>query len=95
MIPLGYFLIAWLILLGFFGILMILTLMQMMRHGLPSVSTYLSTFLFVAVVAAVVLGSGIYFSNVDWNTQVNIVPSGMEFLFGGESAEIPLTETPL
>lgn len=86
MAPLGYFLIAWLILLAIYAIFVLLTLIQMLRHGLPSPFTYVSTFIFIAVIAAVVLGSGMYFLNVDWNQTVNVLPQGMDLFFGGESS---------
>jgi cellulose synthase/poly-beta-1,6-N-acetylglucosamine synthase-like glycosyltransferase len=87
MAPLGYFLIAWLILLAIYAIFVLLTLIQMLRHGLPSPFTYVSTFIFIAVIAAVVLGSGMYFLGVDWNQTVNFLPSGIDFFFtGGESS---------
>ena len=94
MIPLGYFLIAWLILLAIHAFLTLFTIMQMLRHGLPSALTYASTFLFVAVIAAVVLGSGIYFMDVDWNNGVNLVPGSLFGAFGGSESggivDIPL-----
>ncbi|MBD3251702.1 hypothetical protein GF380_04600 [Candidatus Uhrbacteria bacterium] len=83
MVPLGYFLIAWLILLGIFAFFVLFTLIQMLRHGLPGMFTYLSTFLFVAVIVLVVLGSGLYFLQVDWNDSVSIIPESLRYLFGG------------
>jgi hypothetical protein len=94
MIPLGYFLIAWLVLLAVNAILVLLTLMQMLRHGLPSAFTYLSTLIFVAVIAAVVMGSGLYFMNVNWDVSVNVVPGSLGALFGG-SPDSTLIDIPL
>ena len=84
MIPLGYFLIAWLVLLAINAILTLLTLMQLLRHGLPSSFTYVSTLVFMTVIAVVILGSGFYFMNVDWNVSVNVIPLSLFGLFGGE-----------
>lgn len=78
MIPLAYFLIAWLVLLGIFSILLLLTLMQTLRHGLPTPSTYISTFLFLAVIALVVLGVGGHLTGVDWEQSVALFPQGAE-----------------
>lgn len=83
MIPLGYFLIAWLLLLVIYAVLVLLTIIQMLRHGLPSPFTYVSTFLFVAVIAAVVLGSGMYFLDVDWDKRVDVLPQSIGFFFTG------------
>ncbi len=94
MIPLGYFLIAWLVLLAINAILVLLTLMQMLRHGLPSAFTYISTLVFVAVIAAVVLGSGLYFMNVNWDVSVSVFPGSMNAFFGG-SAESTIVDIPL
>ena len=82
MIPLSYFLIAWVILLVIFGVLMLLTLVQMLRHGLASPSTYISTFMFLVVTAGVLLWTLMYFTSVDWNTSINVLPEGIETLFG-------------
>lgn len=77
MIPLSYFLIAWVILLAIFGMMTLLTLLQMLKHGLPSPMTYASTFLFLIVTAGVVVGSAMYFAGVDWSSSVELVPSGV------------------
>lgn len=86
MVPLGYFLIAWLVLLAIYAILVLITLVQMLRHGLPTPFTYISTFIFVAVAVLVVIGSGMYFLSVDWNQIVDVVPKGMLFFVGGEES---------
>jgi hypothetical protein len=91
MIPLSWFLVAWLILLAIYALLVLFTLIQMLRHGLPSPLTYASTFLFVAVIAAVVLGSGMYFLNVNWNESVSLLPSSINALIPGDvSSEGPV-----
>jgi hypothetical protein len=95
MIPLGYFLIAWLILLAVYAALVLFTLIQMLRHGLPTPFTYVSTFVFMAVIAAVVLGSGTYFLDVDWNQTVDVVPDGIVSLLGGESGASGAADIPL
>lgn len=77
MVPLSYFLIAWAILLAIFGVVMFVTLVQMLRHGLPSLSTYVSTLVFLLVTAGVVVGTSLYLTRVDWSTKVQIVPSAL------------------
>lgn len=83
MIPLSYFLIAWVILLAIFGVMMLLTLVQMLRHGLPSPWTYITTFIFLIVTAGVVIGSGLYFTGVDWTTTINVIPAEVLPIFPG------------
>ena len=75
MIPLSYFLIAWVILLAVFGIMTLLTLVQMLKHGLPSPMTYASTFLFLIVTIGVIVGSAVYFTGVDWTMTISLIPS--------------------
>jgi hypothetical protein len=76
MIPLSYFLIAWATLLAIFGVMMFVTLIQMLRHGLPSLTTYVSTFVFLLVTAGVVIGTSLYLTRVDWSTQIQLLPAG-------------------
>lgn len=91
MLPLGYFLIAWLALLGLYAVLLLLTLLQVIRHGLSTPSAYISTFVFIIVVVAVVVGTGLYLTGVDWTKSVNVLPEGLNFFFlGGNSAASPL-----
>lgn len=84
MIPLGYFLIAWIVLLGLYAVLVLLTLLQMIRHGLHTPAAYISTFLFIIVILAVVIGSGLYFSGVDWTGGIDLLPDGLNLFFFGE-----------
>jgi len=83
-IPLGYFLIAWAVLLAVYGILVFLTLVQTLRHGLASPFTYASSFIFIAVIVIVVGGCGILFTNTDWKAEVNVVPSNISSTFFGD-----------
>lgn len=96
MVPLGYFLIAWLVLLAIYAVLVLITLIQMLRHGIPSAFTYISTFVFIAVIVLVVVGCGLSFLNVNWNCSVNVIPEGMGFFFSGNDVpnDVPL-DTPL
>jgi len=89
MVPLGYFLLAWLVLLAIYAFLVLLTLVQMLRHGLPSVSAYASIFIFLIVTVGVVLGTGFYLISVDWTESANVIPKGLEFIFGGGRGATP------
>ncbi len=84
-IPLGYFLIAWAVLLGLYGILVFVTLVQTLKHGINAPLTYGSTFIFLTVIVAVIGGCGIYFMQVDWTTEVNILPASVSSFFGNST----------
>lgn len=81
MIPLSYFLIAWTVLLAVFGFMTLLTLIQMLRHGLPSLTTYLTTFIFLLVTAGVIIGTALYLSQADLTVNITVVPSWLLSLF--------------
>ncbi len=81
MIPLSYFLVAWIIFLGIFGVMTTLTLVQMLRYGLSSFWTYASTFIFLVVVVGTLVGLTVYVGGVDWSAPVNIVPNIGDPLF--------------
>ncbi len=85
MVSLTLFLIAWIVLLAIYAILVLITLIQMLRHGLPSASAYVTTFVFLLVMAGVVIGTSVYFTGVDWSVTVNVVPEGLLPFFFGES----------
>lgn len=74
MIPLGYFLIAWIVLLGVHAIFTIFTVMQILKHGTPNFATYFSTFMFIIVTTLTVLASGTYFLTIDWNQRIQPLP---------------------
>ena len=81
MIPLSYFLVAWVILLAIFGVMLMLTLVQMLRHGLSTFGTYASTFIFLVSTVGVLIGVTIYLGGVDWKTEVNVIPEIQSPLF--------------
>jgi hypothetical protein len=65
-IPLSLFFLAWLALLAVFALLALVSVVQMLRFGIAGPGTYLSTALFLLVVAGVVGGTFLYLSGVDW-----------------------------
>ena len=81
MIPLTYFLIAWVVLLGIFGLAMFVTLLEMLKHGLPAMTTYVATFIFLIVTASVVVGTSLYLTQTDWSIGINIVPPELMQIF--------------
>jgi hypothetical protein len=82
MVPLPFFLIAWVALLAIYGVLVFITLIQMLRHGLPSVGAYVTTFLFLLVTAGVVVWSVLYFTGVNWAVQIDLTPRMILPFFG-------------
>jgi hypothetical protein len=90
MFPLGYLLIAWLVLLLINGIAVLITVVQGLKYA-PSTAMPAFCFLFVAVVAIVVLGMGRYLLTVNWSTPVSILPSFLSSMFHtGAPNDLPL-----
>lgn len=76
-LPLSLFFIAWLLLLAVFALLALVSVVQMLRFGIAGPGTYLSTALFLLVVAAAVGGTLLCLSGVDWTlglTLGNVTP---------------------
>lgn len=73
MIPMSFLLLAWLILLGIFVIFAILTIGVHLRFGISNTFTAISAGVFLAVSILVILGTGIYFLQVDWSRDLGIV----------------------
>lgn len=73
MIPLGYFLVAWLVLVGIFAVMALITVLMNVRFGLSGIVTYAMTALFLGVVCVVLLATGGYFLSVDWSQDVTFV----------------------
>ncbi len=80
MIPLVYFVIAWLALVAVFALMTLVTVLMNVRYGLSGLMTYLSTALFLVVICGVLLGVGSYLITVDWSQDVNIIPSSTNVL---------------
>lgn len=71
MIPLSYFLIAWLVFLGLYAIMSFISVIQMVRFGIAGSGTYLSTVLFLCVAFLVIFGTGWFLIGTDWTQGVN------------------------
>lgn len=79
MIPLIYFLILWVVFLGFFLILAGFSVLQMLRFGLAHPVTEISTAAFALIVVVTIIGTIGYLSggvdlkaNLDFNALLNI-----------------------
>lgn len=75
MIPLGYFLVAWLVLVAIFSLMAFVTVIMNVRYGLSSIMTYVSTAVFLGVICVVLLAMGGYLSTVDWAQEVDLLPT--------------------
>ncbi len=77
MIPLQYFLLAWLIFLVIYTVMSLLTIMQMVRFGIAGLGTYATTLLFLVLSLGTILASSAYFLTVDWSSSVDLF-SGLQ-----------------
>ena len=77
MIPIIWFLIVWLIAMGVFFLLAILTMGIALRFGLSGSKTFILCILFFVVSVVVAGGVGLYeLTHVDWTQTVNPLPTG-------------------
>lgn len=81
MIPLIWFLLAWLVLVGLFAFATLITVIMHLRFGLSGTWTFVSTGIFLLVALGVLLASGGYLFTVDWSQSFNLT---------GESAGLDL-----
>lgn len=72
MIPLSFFLIAWLIFLGIYGILALVSIMQMVRFGVAGSMTYFSTAIYIVVAFIAIGATAAYLLTVDWNLALDL-----------------------
>lgn len=82
MIPLVWFLVAWLALIGIFALATLLALTTYLNYGLSSFGTYVSTAIFLGVIALVLLGAGGYLMSIDWSRSLDVL--------GSASGSLPL-----
>jgi hypothetical protein len=88
MIPLWIFLLIWLVLMSMYVIMAFLSVMQLMRYGVASFGTYVSSFGFLAITSIVILGTGIYFLTVDWSQGLDLF-SGLSSSGVFQTPELP------
>ena len=74
MIPLSWLFLAWLILVGLFCLLALLTLAVHLRYGVAGFLTYASALLFIGVAGSVFWMAGSYLQTVDWTQSVDLTP---------------------
>lgn len=71
MIPLIWFLFAWLMAIAVFLLLTLLTLGIFLRFGLSSFTTYASSAIFLLGIIGVLVFTGSYLLTVDWSQSIN------------------------
>lgn len=81
MIPLIWFLIVWLVLVAIFTLMAALTAIMNVRYGLTSIGTYVSTAIFLGVIAIVLLAVGSYALTIDWEQSVNLLSGSSVIMF--------------
>lgn len=75
MFPLSWLLIAWLIAVGIFAILALLTLGINFKYGVSSFTTFAMSALFIGVTLFVVIATCSYIATVDWSQSVDMSPA--------------------
>lgn len=75
MIPLVFFLFAWMILVGIFLIVALITVYMAVRYGLSGPITAFTTLLFIAVTCFILFGTAFVLMSVDWTQSINLIPS--------------------
>ena len=75
MIPLIWFLIAWLVLVAIFSVLALVSITVYTRFGLESFGTHALNAIFLIVAVLVILGTAGYLFTVDWSQTFNVIPS--------------------
>lgn len=80
MIPFSWLLLGWLVMLGLFGLLALITLFTHVRYGVANMTTYLSTLLFLGVATIALFLTGTYLAQVDWSQSLDLGPT-MSSLF--------------
>lgn len=75
MIPFSWLLLAWLVMLGVFGLVALITLFTHVRYGVANFTTYISTLAFLGVVSVVLFLTGTYFMQVDWTQSLDLGPT--------------------
>lgn len=73
MFPLFWFLLIWLVLVAIFSFMAGLTAIMNVRYGLTSFGTYVTTAVFLGVIAIVLIAVGGYALTVDWNQNVSLL----------------------
>ncbi|HVM90941.1 MAG TPA: hypothetical protein VMU11_03540 [Verrucomicrobiae bacterium] len=72
MIPLVYFLFAWLVLVLLFAIAALVSVIMALRFGLTGPLTTFSTAIFLGVACIVLIGMAAYLAGVDWSQSISL-----------------------
>lgn len=72
MLPLSIFLVIWLVLLGFYGLAALFSVIQMVRFGIAGAATYVSTAIYMGIAGLVIAACLLYFLTVDWSAILDV-----------------------
>ncbi|MFZ6015591.1 MAG: hypothetical protein ACOYUZ_04540 [Patescibacteria group bacterium] len=72
MIPIAVFVIVWLIFVGIFIVISILSIWQMLKFGVAGRETRWSTYLFIGLTLLIIILTLIFLSQVDLQQTLNI-----------------------
>lgn len=75
MLPLSWLLLTWLIMLGLFFLVALITLFTHLRYGVANFMTYFSTLIFVGVTTLALLVTSNYLVQVDWTQTLDLGPT--------------------
>lgn len=78
-IPLAFFLLAYVIFVGFFLVFTLFNIFHIVKFGVKSVGAYVVTFSYVALSLAVLIVSYIYIAQIDWNQTVTLFSSSSPY----------------
>lgn len=80
-IPLTFFLLAWIVLVGLFLLASAISLMMYLRFGIAGSMTFVSALLFVGVSSLVLFLTAGYLVSVDWTqtVQIGAPVAGLEY----------------
>lgn len=70
MIPLSLFLVIWLVLIGIYAIVALITIVQMTRFAISGSVATLVILLYVVVAGLALGGTAMYLFGIDWNTTI-------------------------
>lgn len=74
MIPIAIFVIIWLVFVGIFMVMAILSIMQMLRFGVRDPLTTWSVILFVGLSLLIILGTLLFLSQIDLQSGLDLAP---------------------
>lgn len=72
MLPLSIFLIIWLVLLGVYFFVALVSIIQMARYAIASTTAYTVTAIYIAIAGLVIIVTAIYLLTVNWSQVLDL-----------------------